>query len=80
MIEGNQLGVKQTSEDKAKGRFVVLQMLRLSGFVMALLGLAVVAGKVPLPEIAGYALLMIGALDALILPQVLARRWKTPTR
>jgi hypothetical protein len=67
-------------DDQARRRFLVLTMIRFSGVAMALAGLAVLAGKIDLPLVAGYGLLAIGALDALIAPLILAKAWKTPGR
>ena len=64
--------------DQAKGRFLVLQMLRLSGIALVILGLLIVNGAIALPTIAGYALLAIGVADALFVPPFLARKWKSP--
>ncbi len=67
-----------SDRDPAAGRFLVLTLLRFSGVALALLGVAVVAGKVPLPYVAGYVLVLAGVLDALVLPPILARKWRTP--
>ena len=66
------------SDDPARARFFVIQLLRLSGVAFVLLGLAILNGAIALPEIAGYALLAVGLGDALVAPILLARRWKTP--
>lgn len=68
------------SDDPARARFFAVQAVRLSGLVLVLLAVAILARKIDLPETAGYVLLVIGALDALIMPRVLARRWRTPER
>ena len=65
--------------DPAKGRFLVLQMLRLSGIALVILGLLIVNGNIDLPAIAGYAFLAIGIADALFVPPLLARIWKSPS-
>jgi hypothetical protein len=67
-----------SSEDLARKRFLALTMIRFTGVAVALLGVAILAGKVDLPAIAGFVLLAMGALDAMIMPLVLARRWKSP--
>lgn len=65
--------------DQAKGRFLVLQMLRLSGIALVVLGLLIINGSIGLPAFAGYAILAVGVLDALFVPPLLARIWKTPS-
>ncbi len=66
------------SEEVARGRFMALQMLRLSGIALVIFGLLVINGKLSLPAIAGYVMLAVGVVDALVLPSVLARKWKSP--
>ena len=64
--------------DPAKGRYVVMQMLRLSGVAMVLISLLAINRKIELPELAGYVLLVVGLLDVFLMPALLAKRWKTP--
>ena len=66
------------SSDPARRRFFMLQALRWSGVAMVLIGLAIARGRIALPPQAGYALVAIGLIDALLLPTLLIRRWKTP--
>ena len=42
-------------------------------------GAAITVGAVDLPEFIGYLLIAAGAIDALVMPIVLARTWKTPS-
>ena len=62
----------------ARGRFMALQLLRLSGIALVIFGLLVVNGKIAVPQIAGYVLIAMGVADALFVPAFLARRWKSP--
>ena len=48
------------------------------GAAIALLGLAILAGKLDLPHIADYVLLVVGMFDIMVMPLVLAKRWRTP--
>ena len=66
------------SPDPAKSRFITLQALRWAGLACVVVGLMVLRGKIAWPEIAGYLLVLNGLFDALILPPLLARRWKSP--
>jgi hypothetical protein len=66
------------SVDPAKGRFFAIQAARLSGVAMVVLGLVIVNGKLGWPQPLGYVLLAAGLFDALFVPILLARRWKTP--
>ncbi|MCK9542700.1 MAG: hypothetical protein M0R03_11800 [Novosphingobium sp.] len=68
-----------SDEERARARFFTIQALRLSGVALTVLGVAVIAGKIPfLPEIAGYALVLVGVTDALVVPPFLTRMWRTP--
>ncbi len=66
-------------EAKAKQRFFALGFIRLSGAVFIAFGLAVISkGLLDLPIVAGYVMLAIGIVDFIILPLILAKRWKSP--
>ena len=67
-----------TNPDPARQRFIVLQLMRLSGAFFALLGLLVIAHKVDMPIVAGYAFLVVGFVDLFVVPLLLAKRWKSP--
>jgi hypothetical protein len=67
------------SEDLAKQRFFILQAMRLSGAIFALIGLLVIAGKIDLlPPWAGLILFAMAMVEMLIVPPLLARAWKSP--
>jgi len=56
----------------------MLQLVRLSGAMLALTGVLIVAGKLAwLPEAAGYVLIGAGLVDFFAAPPLLARRWKS---
>ena len=69
-----------STEDLAKRRFLTIQLIRLAGVVMAFFGLWIIAGKSELPLLLGYFLFLNGLFDALFLPIILAKRWKSPGR
>jgi hypothetical protein len=64
--------------DPAKARWMAIQLVRWTGLAIFILGLLVYAGKIDLPMEAGWALMAVGLLDALFMPSLLARAWKTP--
>ena len=65
--------------DKARGRFMVLQVLRLSGAAMVAAGLLIVNGMLAaVPHVVGYVLIVVGVVDAFVMPTVLARSWRSP--
>ncbi len=63
--------------DPAARRFWTLQLLRLSGAVMALLGALILAGKLAWPQPLGVVLFVLGAAGFFALPHHLAKRWKS---
>ena len=67
------------SEDLAKRRFLMLAAVRFSGVVFAFLGIAILSKRWIEPaDLVGGALIVLGAVEVLLLPVVLARRWRTP--
>ena len=64
--------------DPAAARFWTIQLLRLSGVVLVVLGVMIVGGVIALPAPVGVALLLVGLVDFLVVPLILARRWRTP--
>lgn len=69
--------------DPAANRFAVLQLARLSGALIMLLAVVVIAGKAPawlgaIPKEAGYGLAALGLFEFYALPRFLARRWRSP--
>lgn len=65
-------------KDPAKARFMVLQLLRLSGAVLAIFGLSIMAGRFGLPPLVGAVLFLAGMVELLIVPMILTKRWKSP--
>lgn len=61
-----------------KQRFMAMQMMRLMGAVLAILGVLIAGGKVDLPVLIGYVFVAIGLVDFFVMPKILARRWKSP--
>lgn len=66
-------------ETKAQYRFLVINIVRISGAVMLVLGLAIIAREAfGLPKAAGYVLFFVGLADFMLVPLLLAKRWKSP--
>lgn len=64
----------------ARNRFVILNIVRISGALFVLLALAVISrGFLGLPREAGYALLVLGILEFIIAPVMLAKAWRSPS-
>ena len=67
--------------DPPRNRFFIIQFVRLGGIAFMLLGLVIWHGDLLTPGgnmLAGLPLVIIGVLDAAVIPQLLARRWRTP--
>jgi hypothetical protein len=64
--------------DPAKNGFLILQFMRLSGAAFVLFGAAIAAGKITGPPLMGYGLMLLGGFEALIMPGLIARKWKSP--
>jgi uncharacterized protein YjeT (DUF2065 family) len=67
--------------DPAAARFAVLQLVRLSGALLAFAGVLIISGKVSwlpkLPEALGLVLVLAGLAEFFAAPKLLARRWKS---
>ena len=63
--------------DPAAGRFWTIQLVRLVGLGLVIFGAMIVAGRVDQNPLVGSALMVIGLMDFLIVPRLLARRWKS---
>ena len=67
------------TDDLARKRFLTLGLIRLAGVAFAFLGAAFIAKRWIEPaEIIGGLLIAIGAVDVLVIPIILAKRWRTP--
>ena len=66
------------TQDPARARFIIIQLVRIGGVALAWFGLMIIGGKLDLPPLAGYFFAVAGAVEAMILPLLLARCWKTP--
>ncbi|MCT2559009.1 hypothetical protein N0B51_08450 [Tsuneonella sp. YG55] len=64
--------------DRERGRFLVLNVVRLSGAALVLVALLVLNGAIGLPAVVGWVFLGVGLLDVFVVPQLLARKWRTP--
>jgi hypothetical protein len=68
-----------TDQDPARSRFMILNLIRLGGVALAFLGVAIIAKRLVEPaEIIGGIFLFIAAIDVLVVPVLLSKRWRTP--
>jgi hypothetical protein len=74
----------EATDAEARTRWMVITMLRFMGFGLAVLGLlmsqnaVVIAGDVN--RLVGYIFIVLGLVDGFVVPQVMARKWRTPDR
>lgn len=68
---------REDAEARAKGRFMLINAMRIAGVVMILAALAVFNDALPLPDVAGYVLLVLGMVETFVTPTVLSRIWST---
>jgi hypothetical protein len=65
-------------EATAQKRFLTIGIIRIAGAIMLVLGLAVIAkGTFGWPKAVGYLLFVNGIVDFLVLPVILAKKWKS---
>jgi hypothetical protein len=68
------------SRDPALPRFVLLQLVRLGGALITLLGVVILSGGQPalagIPAPVGGALIVMGAVEFFFVPFALAKSWK----
>ena len=65
-------------DELAKKRFMAIQLMRFMGAALVIFGLLVINGNIDLPRVLGFVLVLIGIVDALVMPSILVRRWKSP--
>lgn len=70
----------QSDEQRARGRFIAINAMRVTGVVMVLMGIAILQRAIDLPELAAYVLIVLGLGEAFVAPAVLARAWSTKDR
>ena len=70
------------SDDEARKRWMVIQLMRIGGVAFVILGITMVRDVVNIGgddnRLVGYGFIVIGLLDAFLVPRYLARKWRTP--
>jgi len=61
-----------------KQRFMAIQIMRIMGAALVVLGILITGGKIALPVLIGYVFVFLGMVDFFLMPKILARRWRTP--
>jgi hypothetical protein len=60
-----------------RNRFFAINVVRLSGAALILIGILIVNGAIDLPEAVGYVFIPLGLIEVFVMPLVLARRWRS---
>lgn len=66
------------SEDVARGRWMAINLVRIAGAAMVVVGLMMIQAVIPAPDWAGYVVLGAGLIDIFLAPLLLARKWRSP--
>ncbi|MEP5937097.1 MAG: hypothetical protein ABJ239_02115 [Erythrobacter sp.] len=64
-------------EALAKQRFMLLNLVRLMGLAAVLIGIAITQGAIDLPFAVGVVLAVFGLLEFFLMPNILAKNWKS---
>lgn len=67
-------------KDPAKARFFAITLIRWTGVALVLLGLLIGSGRIALPAPVGIIFVIFGLFDALFMPTILARKWKSQAK
>lgn len=64
-------------ELQARQRFIILNILRFSGAIVVMFGLAISAGRLfpDFPPLLGYLFLILGMLEFFLMPILLKKSW-----
>ncbi|HMS21853.1 hypothetical protein [uncultured Sphingorhabdus sp.] len=64
-------------ETQAKQRFIILNVLRFSGAVIVMMGLAISAGRLfpEFPPFLGYLFIVLGMFEFFLFPILLKKSW-----
>lgn len=62
----------------ARNRFMVLNAIRLGGLILVLVAIAIGYGKIDAPVFIAYILAPLGLFEFFFLPNIVARKWRTP--
>ena len=66
------------SDDPARNRYFAMNFTRFLGVAFVIAGILIVLGRIDWPEWVGWLFIANGLLDIFVIPQLMARRWRTP--
>ncbi len=66
------------TEEQARQRFMMLNLVRLTGVILSFIGIANIGGKLAptLTPVLGIFLLVTGVVDFFLLPVLLKKAWQ----
>lgn len=69
-------------EEVVKARWMTIQAARILGVALVVLGILLVRDVVDIAgesnHLIGYVFIVVGLVDSFVMPQMLARKWRTP--
>lgn len=68
----------EIDDSRARARWLMIGLHRILGAALVIAGILTLRGITGWPEALGYGLIVLGLADVFIVPQVLARAWRTP--
>jgi hypothetical protein len=68
----------RANDDVARGRWLAITVTRIAGVVMVVVGIFGLQGVIEYPDIAAYVLIGVGLVDIFVIPQLMARKWRSP--
>ena len=69
---------KSRAETRSQYRFLVINLCRITGAIMLVVGLAIIAREAfGLPKALGFGLFLIGMIGFMLVPVLLSKRWKS---
>ena len=72
----------ENAPDPARGRFMVMSVMRLTGALLVILGMLLtqdaidLAGEVNM--VIGYIFIVVGLAELFVMPRLFARKWRSP--
>jgi len=66
------------AETREQYRFLIINLCRITGAIMLVVGLAVIAREAfGLPKALGFGLFLVGMIGFMLVPVLLSKRWKS---
>jgi Na+/proline symporter len=67
---------RELRDQRDRNRFIMMNVARISGLALVLLGIAIARAVIELPYAIGVVLAVIGLIEFFFAPTMLARFWK----